>query len=159
MLHNKDIRGITAYASMTLLPNKKWKALLENPTPIIEKPKKPFKGLTSDMRGRDGMGYKEFKEVLPKSDLSSRLVNPVQTFEQYPQPKPKIDKNYTMDIRPSELDMLSKRKDDNTKMLIIQLLQAKAIGSDLLQKGTPDQQARLQIAYDNLRALWTSISQ
>ena len=53
------------------------------------------------------MGYaacKEFKEVLPKSDLSSRLVNPVQRFEQYPQPKPKIDKNYTMDIRPSELE-------------------------------------------------------
>ena len=102
MLHNKDIRGITAYASMTLLPNKKWKGLLENPIPIIEKPKNPFKGLTSDMRGRDGMGYavcKDFKEILPKSDLSSRLVNPVQRFEQYPQPKPKIDKNYTMDIR------------------------------------------------------------
>ena len=160
MLHNKDIRGITAYASMTLLPNKKWKGLLENPIPIIEKPKKPFKGLTSDMRGRDGMGYavcKDFKEILPKSDLSSRLVNPVQRFEQYPQPKPKIDKNYTMDIRPSELDMLSKLKDDNTKMLIIQLLQAKAIGSDLLNKGTPDQQARLQIAYDNLRARYEQI--
>ena len=112
------------------------------------------------MRGRDGMGYavrKEFKEVLPKSNLSSRLVNPVQRFEQYPQPKAKIDKNTTMDIRPSELDILSKLKDDNKKMLIIQLFQAKAIGSDLLKKGTPDQQARLQIAYDNLRARYEQI--
>ena len=64
--------------SMTLLPNKKWKGLLENPIPIIEKPKKPFKGLTNDMRGRDGMGSaacKEFKEVLPKSNYPHDLLS------------------------------------------------------------------------------------
>ena len=36
MLHNKDIRGIPAYASMTLLPNKKWKGLLEIQSPLLK---------------------------------------------------------------------------------------------------------------------------
>ena len=36
-------------------------------------------------------------------------------------------------------------------MLIIKLLQAKSIGQDTLRKGTPQQQAKLQIAYDDLR--------
>ena len=45
MLHNKDIRGITAYASMTLLPNKKWKGLFENPIPLLKNQRNRLKVL------------------------------------------------------------------------------------------------------------------
>ena len=75
------------------------------------------------------------------------LVNPIVRQEQYPQPKVRTN-GINIDIKPSELDMLTKLKDDNTKMFIIQLLNAKAIGFDTLKKGTADQQAKVQKAYD-----------
>ena len=90
MLLNNDMRGIYAYANMTIRPSKRY-----NPRPmpipnlIVEKPKKPFRGLTNDMRGRDE-GYavcKSFKQKTQLSDLSKRLVNPIVRQEQYPQPK------------------------------------------------------------------------
>ena len=108
------------------------------------------------MRGRDAEspeGYavcKSFKQKSYVSDLSKRLVNPIVRQEQYPQPKVRT-KGINIDIKPSELDMLTKLKDDNTKMFIIQLLNAKAIGFDTLKKGTADQQAKCQKAYDVLR--------
>ena len=90
------------------------------------------------------------KQKSQVSDLSKRLVNPIVRQEQYPQPKVRTN-GINIDIKPSELDMLTKLKDDNTKMFIIQLLNAKAIGFDTLKKGTADQQAKVQKAYDVLR--------
>ena len=134
MLLNNDTRGIYAYANMTIRPSKRY-----NPRPmpipnlIVEKPKKPFRGLTNDMRGRDDEGYavcKSFKQKSQVSDLSKRLVNPIVRQEQYPQPKVRT-KGINIDIKPSELDMLTKIKDNNTK-IFIQLLNAKAMGFDTL---------------------------
>ena len=154
MLLNNDTRGIYAYANMTIHPSKRYNTRpLPNPIQIVEKPRTQFKGLTTDMRGRDAEVYavcKSFKQKSYVSDLSKRLVNPIVRQEQYPQPKVRT-KGINMDLKPSELDMLTKLKDDNTKMFIIQLLNAKAIGFDTLKKGTADQQAKCQKAYDVLR--------
>ena len=149
-----DYRGNPPHAKLILLPDQAQVGRLVKPNIVYEQPMIPFTGLTTDMRGRDLLGYaicKDFQQIPAKSNLTQRLVNPVQHREQYPQRKPKTKSGYVPDIRPSELDMLGKISNDNTKMLIIKLLQAKSIGQETLRKGTPQQQAKLQIAYDDLR--------
>jgi hypothetical protein len=80
--------------------------------------------------------------------MSSRIPTLLPKFEQYPQPKKRVF-NSSLNITPSELDMLSKLKNDNAKVLIyiMQLLKAKSIGIDSIQGGTPIQKARLQAAH------------
>ena len=121
MIVSHDIRGMQAHAKLTLISSGK-NALakrIPNPKPIKEQAKTPFTGLTTDMRGRDAQGYavcRSFNEKLPKNDImSTRLPNPNPRFEQYPQPKIQVNNN-SLNIKPSELDMLSKLKNDNTKM-------------------------------------------
>jgi hypothetical protein len=152
MIVSHDIRGMQAHAKLTLISSGK-NALakrIPNPKPIKEQAKTPFTGLTTDMRGRDAQGYavcRSFNEKLPKNDImSTRLPNPNPRFEQYPQPKIRVNNN-SLNIKPSELDMLSKLKNDNTKMLILQLLKSKSIGIESIHVGTPAQKARLQTAY------------
>ena len=161
MIVKHDIRGMQAHANLTLISSGK-NALakrIPNPNPIKEQAKTPFTGLTTDMRGRDAQGYavcKSFNEKLPKNDImSSRLANPNPKFEQYPQPKKRVF-NSSLNIKPSEIDMLSKLKNDNAKMLIMQLLKAKSVGIDGIQGGTPSQKARLQTAYNTLCAKYES---
>ena len=160
MIVNHDIRGMQAHAKLTLISSGK-NALakrISNPKPIQEQAKTPFTGLTNDMRGRDGQGYavcKSFNEKQKKNDItSSRLANPNPKFEQYPQPKKRVF-NSSLNIKPSEIDMLSKLKNDNAKLLIMQLLKSKAIGIDTIQ-GDPLQKARLQTAYNTLCAKYES---
>lgn len=126
MLNNNDIRGRTAYANMTLLPSKSYipKPLSKYRPNIIEMPKTPFTGLSKDMRGRDDLGYAICKSYTIKQkapDESKRLVNPNKLLqkEQYPQPKKRVFSS-SLNIKPSEIDLLTKIKDDNTKMLILQ---------------------------------------
>ena len=161
MIVNHDIRGMQAHAKLTLISSGK-NALakrIPNPNPIKEQAKTPFTGLTTDMRGRDAQGYavcRSFHEKLPKNDImSSRLANPHPRFEQYPQPKKRVFKS-SLNIKPSEIDMLSKLKNDNAKILIMQLLKAKSVGIDGIQGGTPSQKARLQTAYNTLCAKYES---
>ena len=159
MIVNNDLRGIQAWATKTIIPdNRDAKGIRGNrlkPARIIREMKKtPFKGLTTDMRGRDLLGYavlKNFKTTTKKNDImSSRLVNPNPKFALYPQPK--IDKfKSSLDIKPSELDMLNKLKSDNGKMLIIQILKSRSIGVENL-KGDPNQRARLLKAFNDLTA-------
>ena len=159
MIVNNDLRGIQAWATKTIIPdNRDAKGIRGNrlkPARIIREMKRtPFKGLTTDMRGRDLLGYaalKDFKTTTKKNDImSSRLVNPNPKFALYPQPK--IDKfKSSLDIKPSELDMLNKLKSDNGKMLIIQILKSRSIGVENL-KGDPNQRARLLKAFNDLTA-------
>lgn len=159
MIVNNDLRGIQAWATKTIIPdNRDAKGIRGNrlkPARIIREMKRtPFKGLTTDMRGRDLLGYaalKNFKTTTKKNDImSSRLVNPNPRFALYPQPK--IDKfKSSLDIKPSELDMLNKLKSDNGKMLIIQILKSRSIGIENL-KGDPNQRARLLKAFNDLTA-------
>ena len=159
MIVNNDLRGIQAWATKTIIPdNRDAKGIRGNrlkPARIIREMKRtPFKGLTTDMRGRDLLGYavlKDFKTTTKKNDImSSRLVNPNPKFALYPQPK--MDKfKSSLDIKPSELDMLNKLKSDNGKMLIIQILKSRSIGVENL-KGDPNQRARLLKAFNDLTA-------
>ena len=151
-----NYHGITHHAQLSVMPPAQQIGRLIKQNIIYEQPMTQFKGLTTDMRGRDLQGYavcKDFQNIQTKSNQENRLVNiaKLDFKEQYPQRKPKTKSGYIPDIRPSELDLLSKMKDDNTKMLIIKLLQAKSIGQDTLRKGSVQQQAKLQIAYDDLR--------
>lgn len=156
MIVNQDIRGMQAWATMSFMPsNKETRGKMLPPVSQIKEMKKtPFKGLTTDMRGRDLLGYavcKSFNETQKKNDImSSRLVNPNPKFEMYPQPKKNIFKS-SLDIKPSELDMITNLKNDNAKMLIIQILKSKQIGIEHLQ-GNPGQRARLLKAYNDLCA-------
>ena len=160
-----NYNGPTRYAQLILSPPIQQVGRLAKPNPIHELPKTPFKGLTTDMRGRDDLGYaicKDFRVDSEKANLSRRLVNPykINHKEQYPQRKPKTISSKTIpDIRPSELDLLSKMSNDNTKMLIIKMLQAKAIGQDMLGKGTVQQQSKLQVEYDLLRNRYQQLYQ
>jgi len=156
MIVNQDIRGMQAWATMSFIPSNKnpMGNMLPHSNPIKEMKKTPFKGLTTDMRGRDLQGYavvKSFNETQKKNDImSSRLANPNPKFEMYPQPKKNIFKS-SLDIKPSELDMLTNLKNDNAKMLIIQILKSKSIGIEHLQ-GNPGQRVRLLKAYNDLCA-------
>jgi hypothetical protein len=154
MIVNQDIRGMQAWATMSKIKSNK--DAMGNMRPPIskirEKMKTPFTGLTTDMRGRDLLGYaacKSFNATQTQGDImSSRLVNPNPKFEMYSIPKKRVFLS-ALNIKPSELDMLTHLRNDNAKMLIIQILKSKQIGIEHLQ-GNPGQRVRLLKAYNDL---------
>ena len=157
MIVNQDIRGIQAWATTSNIKpsNKNPRGNMLTPLNKIKEMKiTPFKGLSTNMAGRDLRGYavvKNFSVTQRKNDImSTRMINPTSNIELYPQPK-KYKFKSSLNIKPSELDMVSKLKNDNAKLLVLQILKSRSIGIEHL-RGNPGQRVRLLKAYNDLCA-------